>query len=76
MSELNQKFCGFSTIYLITVTYFPPQGEMFDDRRDVKRFVFYDEREYIKKRMYLYDDPNIQNMYCVETEIKSSLYES
>ena len=62
------QFFGTGRTYQITATHFPPEGEIFNDRRDVQRFVFWDERDYRKKKVELSEDEYIESVYCVETE--------
>ena len=70
---METVFFGTGRTFQITVTCFPPQGEIFDERRDVQRFVFFDEWEYKKKKGELSRAENIESVYCVETETTTIL---
>lgn len=70
---MKTEFYGTGKTYQITATLFPPEGEIFDDKRDIQRFVFWDEDEYRRKRVKLSQLNNIESIYCVETETKTIL---
>ena len=70
---MEMQFFGTGRTYQITATHFPPEGEIFNDRRDVQRFVFWDERDYRKKKVELSELENIESVYCVETETTTIL---
>jgi hypothetical protein len=70
---METEFFGTGRTYQITATHFPPGGEIFNERRDVQRFVFLDERDYRKKKVELSELENIESVYCVETETTTIL---
>ena len=65
-TDLETDFFGTSETYLIVVTYDTPEGMLYDERRDVKRFVFCDEREYNRKRFDLLEIKGVESIYCVK----------
>ena len=71
---LETEFFGTSETFLITVTYDPPTGSgIRDEKRDVRRFVFWDEREYNRKRLDLLETKGIESIYCVKNCITTVL---
>ena len=70
---LETEFFGTSETFLITVTYDAPEGMMPDERRDMRRFVFWDEREYNRKRLDLLETKGIESIYCVKNCITTVL---
>jgi len=70
---MKTDFFGTGKTYQITVTLTTPKGEIFDDRRDVQRFVYWNESEYRNKRVRLSQLNNVESIYCVETETTTIL---
>ncbi|MCK4735820.1 MAG: hypothetical protein KAT65_25425 [Methanophagales archaeon] len=70
---MKTDFWGTGKTYLITATFTTPKGEIFDDRRDVQRFVFWDKSEYRNKRVELSQLSGVDSIYCVETETTTIL---
>lgn len=64
---METEFFGTGESYQVTATLFPPEGKGFDDRRDIKRFAFWDKKEYIRKRLDLMEAPEVESIYCIET---------
>ena len=70
---METQFFGTGRTYQITATFTVPKGEIFDDHRDVQRFVFWNEIEYRNKRVKLSLLNNVESIYCVETETTTIL---
>ena len=70
---MKTDFFGAVKTYLITVTLITPEGGSFDERRDIQRFVYWDEKEYRNKRVRLSQLTNVESIYCVETEVTTIL---
>ena len=70
---MKTDFFGTGKTYLITVTLITPEGETFDERRDIQRFVYWNESEYRNKRVRLSQLTNVESIYCVETETTTIL---
>ena len=70
---MKTEFFGTGKTYQITATLFPPEGEDFNEGRDVQRFVFWNESEYRNKRIKLSQLTNVESIYCVETETTTIL---
>lgn len=70
---MKTEFFGTGKTYQITATFFPPEGENFNDGRDVQRFVFWNRSEYAQKRVRLSQLNNVESIYCVETETTTIL---
>lgn len=70
---MQTDFFGTGKTYQITATLVTPKGEIFDDRRDVQRFVYWDEKEYRNKRVELSQLTNVESIYCVEAETTTIL---
>lgn len=72
-TNLETDFFGTCETYLIVVTYDPPEGMIFNDRRDIRRFTFWNEREYNRKRMDLLETTGIESMFCTKNCTTTSL---
>lgn len=70
---METDFFGTGRTYQITVTFTTPKGEIFDDKRDVQRFVFCDKSEYRNKRVRLSQLNNVESIFCIETETTTIL---
>ena len=70
---MKTEFFGTGKTYQITATFSTPEGEIFNDKRDIQHFVFWDEGEYRRKRVRLSQLNNVESIYCVETETTTIL---
>lgn len=70
---METQFFGTGKTYQITATLTAPEGETFDEHRDIQRFVYWNESEYRNKRVRLSQLKNVESIYCVETETTTIL---
>ena len=70
---MKTEFFGTGKVYQITATLTVSEGERFDERRDIQRFVYWDEKEYRNKRVELSQLSDIESIYCIETETTTIL---
>lgn len=70
---MKTDFFGTGRTYQITVTLVTPKGEIFDDHRDIQRFVYWNEKEYRNKRVELLQLDDIESIYCIEMETTTIL---
>lgn len=70
---METQFFGTGKTYQITATFTTPEGEMFDEHRDIQRFVYWNESEYRNKKLRLSQLTNVESIYCVETETTTIL---
>ena len=70
---MKTDFFGTGKTYQITATLITPESETFDERRDIQRFVYWNESEYRNKRVRLSQLTNVESIYCVETETTTIL---
>ena len=71
--KMKTEFFGTGRTYQITATFTTPKGEIFDDRRDIQRFVYWNEKEYRNKQVELSQLSSVDSIYCIETETTTIL---